>query len=50
MKPNKTKCGYLRVGLRDKEGKRKWFSIHRLVLSIFNPIDGMENLQVDQHY
>ena len=47
MKPNKTKCGYLRVGLRDKEGKRKWFSIHRLVLSIFNPIDGMENLQVD---
>ena len=36
MKPGKDKHGYLGVGLC-KNGKRKWFSIHRLVAKAFLP-------------
>ena len=30
IKPSLKQNGYMQIGLR-KEGKRKWFSIHRLV-------------------
>ena len=40
IKPNLKQNGYLQVGLR-KEGKRKWFSIHRLVAIHF--IENPEN-------
>lgn len=35
LKPVKTKDCYLRVGLR-KDGKQKWFLVHRLVWEAFN--------------
>lgn len=31
MKPKVDKDGYLEVGIRDKNGDRKYFRIHRLV-------------------
>ena len=36
LKTSKDKCGYLRVGLF-KNGKRKMFSVHRLVAETFIP-------------
>lgn len=48
MKLTMSNKGYLRVGLKDKETKKtKQCSIHRLVLMIFNPIPGMEDLEVN---
>lgn len=47
LKPNKKKNGYLEVGLMIETNKRKWFLIHRLVLSVFNPIKNYENLEVN---
>ena len=43
LKPDKTKRGYLQVQLC-KGGKKKWFSVHRLVYEAFNGIipDGMQ--------
>jgi len=40
LKPIKTKCGYLRVQLW-KNGKGKWFGVHRLVAQAFiqNPLN-----------
>lgn len=38
--------GYVRVDLY-KEGKRKSFAIHRLVLETFKPVEGMEKLQAN---
>ena len=35
MQPKLNQNGYLRIGLTDGEGKRKWFSIHRLVAFMF---------------
>lgn len=37
LKPNKTNKGYLRVNLYDKDGKRKWRFVHRLVAQAFIP-------------
>lgn len=39
--------GYLFVTLYNKEHKSKTHRIHRLVLENFNPVEGMENLQVN---
>ena len=45
IKPYKTKCGYLLVELKcDLRIKE---SVHRLVLETFNPIEHMENYQVN---
>ena len=46
LKPRKASNGYLQVGLV-KEGERKWYCVHRLVLSTFNPNPDMENLEVN---
>ena len=46
LKPKPSKTGYLIANLT-KNGKRKWFYIHRLVLSAFCPIDNAENMQVN---
>lgn len=47
MKPKKSKkTGYLQIGLMINN-KRKFFLIHRLVLSHFNPIENMEMLEVN---
>lgn len=46
LKPMKDVNGYLFVNFR-KDGKLKMFKIHRLVLQTFNPIDNMDELQVD---
>lgn len=39
--------GYVKVRLGSVDGKRHRYSVHRLVLENFNPVDGMENLQVN---
>ena len=46
LRPCKNTSGYLYVNFR-KNGKRKMYTIHRLVLMTFNPVDGMENLEVN---
>ena len=46
LKPGKNGWGYLRVCLV-KEGSSKMYTVHRLVLSTFNPIDGMDELLVN---
>lgn len=47
LKQNRKPNGYYEVGLCYKPNKRKWFLVHRLVLSTFNPVDGMENMEVN---
>ena len=47
LKQNKKKTGYYEVGLCCSPNKRKWFLVHRLVLSVFNPIDQMEVMEVN---
>lgn len=42
---NKYRLNYCQVGL-SKNRKVKMYKVHRLVLSTFNPIENMENLQV----
>lgn len=39
--------GYEKVALVSDDEKRHRYSIHRLVLENFNPVDGMEHLQVN---
>jgi len=39
--------GYLTVKLCGEYGKRKRFTIHRLVMITFKPIDNMDNLVID---
>ena len=34
-KPRPTHNGYLRIGLTNREGNRKWFTVHRLVAFMF---------------
>lgn len=41
------KNGYAKVQLSSVDGKRHRYSVHRLILENFNPIEGMENLQVN---
>lgn len=41
------KDGYEKVRLIGIDNKRHQYSVHRLILSNFNPIDNMENLQVN---
>lgn len=44
---NKKKTGYLEVALPVEKGKRIYRTVHRLVLMAFNPIDNMENMEVN---
>ena len=46
LKPQKNFFGYLAILLYDN-GKPSSFRIHRLVLEAFNPVENMENLQVN---
>lgn len=46
LKPIKEHNGYLRVFLY-RNGKRRKYPIHRLVLETFNPIDNMDKLTVN---
>lgn len=41
------KNGYVKVQMRSTDNKSHRYSIHRLVLENFKPIEGMENLQVN---
>lgn len=47
LSQQKIKKGYLRVNLRTKDGKDKRFMVHRLVLASFNPIENLENYEVN---
>ena len=47
FKPVKKKTGYLEVSIPNGINKRAYLLIHRLVLSTFNPVEGMENLEVN---
>ena len=44
---NKNKKGYLQVRMQDTDGAQTTKLVHRLVLMVFAPIEGMENLTVD---
>lgn len=46
MKPQRTKCGYDKVILW-WDLDRKSHLIHRLVMEMFSPVDGMSDLQVN---
>lgn len=46
LKPGIDKTGYQRVNLY-KNGKHKRYSVHRLVLTAFKPVDNMNNLDVN---
>lgn len=41
------KDGYAKVRMVDSDGNRHRFSIHRLVMENFKPVENMENLQVN---
>lgn len=43
----KDKNGYAKVQMISTDGKRHRYSVHRLVLENFMPIENMENLQVN---
>ena len=47
MSPSKDNNGYLGISLRCYDKKIRRFQVHRLVMIIFNPIENMENLQVN---
>ena len=47
LSPQYDKNGYVKVQLRSIDNKSHRYSVHRLVLENFNPIDNMENLQVN---
>lgn len=47
LSPQLDKNGYEKVAMISDDGKRHRYSVHRLVLENFNPVEGMENLQVN---
>lgn len=47
LTPSKKDTGYFEIGLSYKPNKRKWFLVHRLVLSVFNPIPNMDQMEVN---
>lgn len=47
LKPKKQKSGYLSVTLCYQPNKRKYYLVHRLVLSHFNPIENMDDYEVN---
>ena len=47
LSPQLDKDGYQKVQMMSTDGKRHRYSVHRLILENFNPVEGMENLQVN---
>lgn len=47
LSPQLDKDGYQKVQMVSIDGKRHRYSVHRLVLENFNPVEGMEKLQVN---
>ena len=47
LSPQYDKNGYIKVQMRSMDDKSHRYSVHRLVLENFKPVDGMENLQVN---
>lgn len=47
LKPKKLKSGYLSVTLCYQPNKKKHYLVHRLVLSHFNPIENMDDYEVN---
>lgn len=47
LSPQYDKNGYVKVQLRSTDNKSHRYSVHRLVLENFKPIQGMEKLQVN---
>lgn len=47
LSPQLDKNGYEKVQMMSDDGKRHRYSVHRLILENFNPVEGMENLQVN---
>lgn len=41
------KNGYYAVGLCFEKNKRKWYLVHRIVLSVFRPVNNMGKLEVN---
>lgn len=47
LSPQYDKNGYVKVQMRSTDNKSHRYSVHRLVLENFKPIQGMEKLQVN---
>ena len=47
LTPQHDKNGYVKVQLRSVDNKSHRYSVHRLMLENFNPVNGMEKLQVN---
>ena len=47
LKQKITKCGYNEIHLMTNEDELKDFLVHRLVMMVFNPIENMENFEVN---
>jgi hypothetical protein len=47
LSPQLDKNGYEKVQMMSTDGKRHRYSVHRLVLENFSPIENMEHLQVN---
>ena len=47
LSTRKDKDGYLKVRLVSTDGQRHTYSVHRLVLMNFNPVENMDTLQVN---
>lgn len=47
LTPQYDKNGYVKVQLRSVDNKSHRYSVHRLMLENFNPVNGMEKLQVN---
>lgn len=47
LSPQLDKNGYEKVQMMSDDGKRHRYSVHRLILENFNPVEGMDKLQVN---
>ena len=47
LSPQYDKNGYVKVQMRSTDNKSHRYSVHRLVLENFKPVEGMEKLQVN---
>lgn len=47
LSPQLDKNGYEKVQMMSTDGKRHRYSVHRLILENFNPIDDMDKMQVN---
>lgn len=47
LSPQLDKNGYEKIQMLSTDGKRHRYSVHRLIMENFKPVDNMENLQVN---